>query len=330
MTEPAHWYPLSFEPLPEPAPWHGAWLTEYLAGGGRPALPAGTGVCWELVERPGGSSRVAAGALAGRTLAELTAAWPRALVGSRHQPGAPFPLYLRLLDVGRRLPPLVDPDETLCREQPTLRTNTKFWHCLLARPEAELLVGIRGRVTALQMTEHLREGHGHDLLQGYPAQPGDAYLIPAGRLHSVDAGILVWELGRNPGWPLEVTGDLLAREGDAAVPLRAIRFEDRQVARICREMGVTAHTRKIPLVGHCPHFVVEEIRLADHWFDKTDGTSFHLLAVVRGAAALETGVGRERLPVGSVRLIPAQFGGYRAVADGGPAELLRVRLQSLR
>lgn len=327
MTQPVKWYPLRLEPRFERAPWHGTQLAEYLRPCGGPAVPDGTGVWWELVDRPGDSSVVANGPLAGRSLGELTAAWPRALVGSRHLPGTPFPLCLRLLDVGRRLPVLVDPDEGLCRGTPGLQTNTKFWYCLAAAADSEIGVGIRGRVTALQFIESLADERAQEVLQGYPAHPGDSYLIPAGRVHSAGGGTLLWELGRCPVWPLEASGTVA---DPGALPVRAIHFEDRQVARVSREMGVAAHTRKIPLVGHCPYFVVEEIRLVDHWFDQTNGTSFHLLCVVRGTVELQTASGTECLPAGSVRLLPAQFGGYRAAVVGGPAELLRARLQSLK
>lgn len=330
---PRRLYPLRFAPISQETEWHGSLLSAFRREVDSGPAPAGCGVSWELVDSPEVSSQVANGPLAGKTLTELVAEFPNALVGVRQRPGMPFPVYLRLLDVGRDLPLLVHADEALCRATAGLQTNTKFWYCLEARAQAELMVGIGRRVTASQLLESLNSLLLRDHLQTFAACPGDSYLIPAGRVHSASASVLVWELGQHPASALCVSGWTEAEATDPVardLAVRAVHFEDRQVSRICREMGVSAQTRKIPLMNHCPYFVVEEVRLVDHWFDRTNGASFHLLNVIRGSVELQTDVGNDRLESGSVRLIPAEFGGYRCAAVGGPAALLRVRLQSLR
>ena len=145
------WHPLCFRPVRQAAPWGGPLLAELRAAdAGAPG-----GVSWEILDAPGCSSVVTNGPHEGRTLAELTAEFKSDLVGRRWQSGKPFPLYIRLLDVGGPLPLQVHPDEMHARTDPGLGVNTKFWYCLAAREPAEIMVGIGARVTRQQLVQRL-------------------------------------------------------------------------------------------------------------------------------------------------------------------------------
>jgi mannose-6-phosphate isomerase class I len=114
-----------------------------------------------------------------------------------------------------------------------------------------------------------------------------------------------------------------------AAGLRAIYFQDRQVRRISRDASSIQHTRRVPLLRHCPSFEVEEIRLYDHLYDGTSGASFHVLSVTEGTVRLESDSGTEQVAAGSVVVIPAAMGDYRLYAEGAPARLLRVYQQAI-
>jgi len=324
-------YPLFFEPVRVPADWAGTLLPGFR--GEAPGAPAAAS-SWEVIDAGPLQSVVANGPLRGRSLGELTADFPGELAGRRQRRGEPFPICLRFLDVGRPLPLLVHPDEHQCAASGgTLQPNVKFWYCLDARPGAEMMAGIGGRVTGLQLQQRLNSYELRELLQVFPALAGDSYLLPNGRVHSAGAGTLIWEVAQRPTPPLEVSvwqsATALLPEQQAQA-LRAVHVEDRQVSRICRETATTTRTRKLPLVRHCPFFVVDEIRISDHYSDRTDGGSFHLISVVRGEIDLITDLGVERLRQGMTCCIPAVFGAYRCAATGEPAHVLRVRQQSLK
>ena len=327
-------YPLVLTPVFRAESWAGTLLSEFRGGeasGGH--IPAGTGSAWLVSDAPTTDTCVSNGPLAGVALGELVRRYPAELVGRRQAEGAPFPICVRILDVGQALNLQVHADEALARELPEWPTNTKFWYCLLGRDDAEIMVGITGKATAMQLTEALDSPGMRKLLQTFPALAGDSYLIPAGRVHGATAGTLIWEIGQRPAPTLCVSGwsrESAAGTAERATALRAVHFEDRQGARICRETGSAVHTRRLPLVHHCPYFMVDEIRLVDHLSDRTDGESFHLFSVVRGCMVVKTDAGNECLRPGSVCVIPASLGGYRCEACDGAAAVLRVRLQRLR
>ena len=321
VNEFAKWYPLCFRPERQETPWGGSLLAAFREG--EPAAPGG--VNWELVDGAGRSSVVLNGPLAGRTLGELTETFKVDLVGRRYQPGKPFPVYVRLLDVGAPMPLTVHADESFARKHPALEINTKFWYCLAARGAGEIMVGIGARVTRQQLLPRMASTDRRHLLQTFAANAGDAYLVPAGRVHAISPETLVWEIGHHPCEPME----LHPHEADG-LAMAAVHFEDRQVARVCREAAATVATRRIPLVHHCPYFVMDEIRLVDYLSDRTDGSSFHLFTVVSGRVELETEAGVLALPTGATCLVPAALGNYKWRAAGDPAIVLRCRLQNLK
>ena len=72
-------------------------------------------------------------------------------------------------------------------------------------------------------------------------------------------------------------------------------------------------TSSLPI--HCEHFHVE--KLAGNFSGKCDGSSFHVLAGIAGALA----VNGEPLRVGEFALLPAALGDYGVTGDGA---VLRV------
>lgn len=327
-------YPLKFAPVLEQTEWGGSLLGEYRQGDAAQApIPPRTGISWELVDSGAMSSVVSNGPLAGQSLGELVAAHPERIAGRRHRAGQPFPVYIRILDVAQSLPLMVHPASSVGGATFQAEPCSKFWFSLAAEPDASVIVGIGARVTRLQVVDRLDTPGLETLLQVFPGHHGDAFYIPNQRVHSIGGGNLVWEVGNRVAVPLRVSGWGGGEPVDTAEQqeaLRCIYFQDRQLGRISRDAGGITRTRKVPLVHHCPQFVVDEIRLCDHLFDHTRGISFHVLAMVSGAAEVHSDAGVETLVQGELACLPAGLGAYRVYVKGKTCRLLRVVLMGGR
>jgi mannose-6-phosphate isomerase len=214
----------------------------------------------------------------------------------------------------------------------TYLPNHRFWLSLAATPQAEIIVGIEQSTTRVDFTQSLETPDLRGLLQCYPPLPHDSFFAPSGRVFSIGEGNLVWELRQHAGEALPVSTwgqGTPPPEEQVAAGLRSIYFQDRQVRRISRDASSIQHTRRVPLLRHCPSFEVEEIRLYDHLYDGTTGASFHALSVTEGAVRLESKDGTEQVAAGSMVVIPAAMGDYRLYAEDGPARLLRVYQQAI-
>ncbi len=168
--------------------WGGDKLRD-LYGKDTPATP--TGESWEACVLPEGDCRVANGAFAGQTLAAAAAALGPALLGR----AAAFSLLVKLIDASDRLSVQVHPDDAyaLSRHGEPYG-KTEAWVVLQAEEGARLVYGVDGSRAELQAA--LQEGG--DALQArlrfVSVAAGDTLYIPAGCVHAIGAGIVVYEV----------------------------------------------------------------------------------------------------------------------------------------
>ena len=169
-------------------PWGGSRLRDRF---GKNIPDDRTGESLEVSCIPGLESRDALG----RTLPELIAEFGDKLVGN--YAGRPFPLLLKLLDVRRQLSVQVHPDDGYA----AARENGKFgkteaWLILDAPPEGgELVYGIQPGVSLQALREACEAGQAVEkLLNRVRVSAGDVCYIPAGCVHSVGEGILLYEI----------------------------------------------------------------------------------------------------------------------------------------
>ena len=171
-------YPMLLEPRYVEKPWGGRRLERVFGRALPGALPVGES--WELFDRPAGSSRVANGPLAGKTLAELR--------GKRETP-----LLFKLLDVQDKLSVQVHPGERTAHAHGT-DPKSEAWVVLEADPGARIWRGFREGVTADSFREALDAGKPLDLLHSFEPSAGDVVSIPAGMVHACGGGLLLAEI----------------------------------------------------------------------------------------------------------------------------------------
>ncbi|WP_242587120.1 type I phosphomannose isomerase catalytic subunit [Streptomyces sp. MST-110588] len=108
-----NWYPLRLSTPVKQHVFGGRAIPERL---GRAGLPDGpVAETWEVSDVEGNGARVLDGALAGRTLRELTQEHPDELVGPGRR-GPRFPLLTKFIDAHHPLPVHLHPDDTAARE----------------------------------------------------------------------------------------------------------------------------------------------------------------------------------------------------------------------
>ena len=193
--------PLLLAPRLDPKPWGG----RALAGFGI-VLPAEQATSEPIGEAllTAGEAVVTAGPHAGRTLGELAAAYPEALVGPRGHAvtggRAVFPLLIKLIDAAANLSVQVHPGDEAARLHGAVG-KTEAWHVLAAEPGSLLYLGLTSGTTVEDLEAAARAGHGGGLLERVGAEPGMTVLLPAGTTHAMGAGVLVYEIQQ----PSEIT-----------------------------------------------------------------------------------------------------------------------------
>ena len=309
-------YPLQLQPEYRDYVWGG----DRLRPGHAPTAEA-----WVVYE----GDRVANGPLAGRTLAQVAAESGAALLGERvvARTGTRFPLLIKLLDCAQWLSLQVHPDDEQAArlEGPQHFGKTEAWYVLDAAPGAQLVAGLQPGVGEAQMAEAVRAGRIMDLVQFHPVRRGDTIFIPAGTLHALGPGLLIYEV--------QQTSDLTYRVYDWGRPQsggRVLHIEKSLAVTDPDAGGDVRHARDgRPRQTLCqsPYFRLELLAPTDAPLTlDTQGQTFHALTVIEGEARVTTSKDALTLRPFDTALMPAATGEYR-VASGGGAKVLKASVE---
>lgn len=287
--------------------------------GGRRLTPPGeppVGEAWLA----GGGSVVADGPFAGWTLDALAAAHGARLTGVAATRPDRFPLLVKLLDPADWLSVQVHPDDATARELegPDAVGKTEAWYVIEAEAGGEILLGVRPSVTPGAVRAAIAEGGLPDLLVRRPVVAGEAYLVPAGTLHAVGPGPLIYEI--------QQASDITYRCDDWGRPATAERPLHTAQSLACvqpspwtvgvRSIGVDAG----PLVeSDC--FVLEALRpgVGRPLRRDTAHASAHVLTAVSGRVTVRADGWSEALEPFATLVVPAEAGAY-AVEQSGCGE----------
>jgi mannose-6-phosphate isomerase len=180
-------YPFVLEPKLTAAIWGGdALVRRYGKPGDRTQTLGESWECWD-------ENRVANGALAGKTLAELRAELGSALTGPI-DPARAFPVLTKIIDAREALSVQVHPDDAYAqRVEHQPNGKAECWYILACEPGAELVLGWSRDTTREEYERRVADGTLGEILRRVPVHAGDAFYLPAGTLHAIGAGIQLFE-----------------------------------------------------------------------------------------------------------------------------------------
>ena len=109
--------------------------------------------------------------------------------------GETFPLLLKLLDARETLSVQVHPDDAYAARVEHKLGKTEAWHILSAAPGAELVYGVQPGTSKEALLAASQAGAAVEkLLRRVPVRVGETYYIPAGMVHAIGAGIVLYEI----------------------------------------------------------------------------------------------------------------------------------------
>lgn len=297
--------PLLLQPLLVERPWGNQRLARLL---GKPApLDRRIGESWETANE----ARIASGPLAGRTLRELVEIFGETILGRRglaaSAPFGDFPLLIKFIDANDVLSVQVHPDDDQARPLGQ-RGKTEAWHILAAEPNAELIVGLREPLTSATLRDLLAQRKLANHLQRLPVRAGDTVFVPAGTLHAIGAGVLLYEIQEQS----DITYRLYDWDRvDAAGHPRPLHIEEglavlRPERRAQRIQPLALEPWRTILAA-CRYFLLErwDVRTR-HRLSFVPDETFRLASCIRGALTIAADE-RPPLPLslGQTALIPA-------------------------
>lgn len=324
-------YPMLTERrLVEPI-WGGAYLAEWL---NLPEpRPTRLGEAWQVYD----DNLIKNGSLAGRHLAEVSRTYGTRLVGTRSfaRYGADFPLLAKFIHASDRLSIQVHPDDVYAHSHEAgtgFHGKTEAWYILAAEPGANITYGLSQPSNREAFAAAVQAGTVDTLLQHLPVQAGDTIFVPAGMLHAINAGILLFEIQQKSDLTYRVY-DYNRLDAKTGRP-RTLHLEK---ALDVSNFGAAPYGKITPLsIGPgrdlliaCPYFALERWSQQNSSDETTNHGSFEILTVIDGEASMSWTHGNLAITRGDSLLLPADLGWWGLAPMNGKVTLLRSYVPDL-
>lgn len=315
-------YPFRFEPILRQYIWGGRRLGEELG------KPLGEGddyaESWEVCDHGEDQSRVAAGPLAGTTLGELVTKRGEELLG-KHHPQPRFPLLIKFLDAQRTLSVQVHPnDEQGAKLDPPDYGKTEAWVVMGAREGAKIYSGLKRGFDREALAREINRGTCELCLHQFEPQPGDCVFIPAGTVHALGEGLLIYEIQQSSDTTFRlfdwnrVGADGKPRPLHIEQALEVIDFERGPVEPVKPKAG---EQEGVEVLVESDKFILERWTLTAAR-ELPSNNRCHLVSVVEGALDVEGDPSDGPLPRGATLLVPASLPSVRLSPQGKTVALV--------
>jgi mannose-6-phosphate isomerase len=264
------------------------------------------GEAWILSDRDDYPSRVADGSLQGLSIAQLLDQFPERVMGKLAGRFRRFPLLLKFLDVREMLSVQVHPTDPAT-------AKTEAWVVLEAGIKSRIYAGLKPGTTAEVLRHALKEGTVADRLACFHPNPGDAVFNPAGMVHSLGGGVMVFEVQQNSDVTFRLfdwnhvdpkTGQPRPLQVDQA--LACINFGQCAGGLVAPVMETTSPVRRERLF-HCDHFCLSRVR-GESPFTVGAAGGPRVLVCIDGKGQLNHAGATYEIGKGDVLLLPAVLG----------------------
>ena len=314
-------YPLRFEPIYQYRLWGGRRLASLLAA----PLPGDgpIGEAWVLSDRDEHPSRVADGSLQGLSIAQLLDQYREQVMGKLAGRFRRFPLLLKFLDVREMLSVQVHPTDPAT-------AKTEAWVVLEAGVKSRIYAGLKPGTTVEVLRYAVKEGTVADRLACFHPNPGDAVFNPAGMVHSLGGGVMVFEVQQNSDVTFRLfdwnhvdpkTGQLRALQAHQA--LACINFGQCAGGLIAPVVEETTPVNRERLF-HCEYFWVSRVRGESPFPVGALGVP-RVLVCIDGKGKLNHAGAAYEIGKGDVLLLPAVLGAC-TLQPQGPVNVLEIEI----
>jgi mannose-6-phosphate isomerase len=267
------------------------------------------------------------GALAGQTLRQAVLIHGADLVGSRslQRYGHEFPLLAKFIDANQPLSVQVHPDDAYAHRYEAasgFHGKTEAWHIIATSGHNDVIHGLTHAISRDEYAHAIATNTLEPLLRHIPVTAGDTVFVPAGTIHAINAGILLFEIQQTSDITYRlydfdrVDSEGNKRELHVDLALEAINYNKVDTQKeYNREVNVSNN------MVNCPFFTTNYLNLAGELNVRKSNTSFTVYMCTEGAFKLKYDQISYRYSKGDTLLIPAALTDFVLI---GKATLLEI------
>src|SRR5437763_4020515 len=245
--------------------------------------------------------------------------------------GQRFPLLAKFIDANDKLSVQVHPDDSYARRYESGKLGkTEFWYVLDAAPGASIVNGFKAPTSRQEVQQAIDAVTLENLLYEVPVSAGDVIFVPAGTVHAIGGGVLLYELQEYSDITYRMydygrlTTDGTPRELHVERSLDVAHYDVSPQVKVKPIALASDQGHEDRCLVACQYFVAREIVLRPgensygYMKGKTEGSCIILSSLgakvqVRYGASLAYA---EKLARGQTMVLPAALGNYRIEGTG--------------
>lgn len=300
-------YPIKFEPILQEKIWGGTKLKSLL---NKKSTSDSIGESWEISGVEGHISVVNNGAYKGSSITDLIKNHKQDFVGSKNysQFGNEFPLLIKYLDANTDLSVQVHPDDEMAKAEHNSFGKTEMWYIMDREEDATIINGFKNEKVTTNSLRAITKDNVDQILNKQKVNKGDAFFIPAGKVHAIGAGVLAAEIQQTSDITYRVYDwDRVDTSGNG----RELHLEQSIKAVKRNEAAANPSTensscRNSKVLASCPYFTSTVMDLNQPTsVDYSSKDSFVIYMCVEGSFEIKINGSVEKVSKGETVLIPA-------------------------
>lgn len=319
-------YPLKFKTIFKDKIWGGNKINTILGKEFSP-LP-NCGETWEISGVSDNISIVSEGESKGESLTDLIKKHKGDLIGESVYStfGDEFPLLIKFIDAKQDLSIQVHPNDEIAKTRHNSFGKTEMWYIFEADKGASLISGFNQQVDKEIYQEKFKSGNLTDILSREEVKAGDVFFIPAGRVHTIGAGVLLAEIQQTSDITYRIydfdrkddNGQL--RDLHTEEALEVINYEHLDTYKT----PYKTKKNNISPILDCKYFETNKY-LIDKTFERNYSKidSFRILICYRGQSTIKANDHIVEMNMGDTVLIPANLSSI-SITPKGEAEFLET------
>lgn len=224
---------------------------------------------WELSFTAGGEAKTEDGT-------PLTLAFDKTKWGTACQKFDFFPVLTKFIDAREKLSVQVHPSDEYAQKNEGQYGKTEMWYVVSADEGAGLYMGLKEKCSKDDFKRAVADGTVEELLSFVPVFGGEVFFIPAGTIHAIGQGCLIYEIQQNSTLTYRLY-DYMRR--DKHGNLRELHVEKAMdVVTLDTYKNAPRDEKNEEIIGSCKYFEASKCKLEftsrDFFVDETSFLSF--------------------------------------------------------
>jgi mannose-6-phosphate isomerase len=258
---------------------------------------------WELSLHKDGESMTEDGT-------PLSRAIPKEAFGAHIEDFPFFPMLIKFIDASDNLSIQVHPSDTYALANENSFGKTEMWYIVDATEGAGIYLGLKETTSREAFECAIRENRLCNILNFYPVKAGECYFIPAGTVHAIGKGCLIYEIQQSSNITYRVYD--YGRVGKDGKP-RELHID--KAIEVSTLTKYEAPKFDDGVLGSCEYFTAKKFTIDGGRVLTATDLSFHAITVIEGSGSV-AGISFNK---GDTLFIPAGYGKYEI---NGKAEVI--------